>query len=136
MKRLLLTSSFLFLFTIGITGQQSLNTQTSKDGIKPTFASEQITVANTAIGFTAGTINPTVASGLTGASRATVASCTNSGAAIRILSSGTTPTTTLGLLVGDGQSFTVYGYTDIAAFRAIRIAGVSSVLDCQYGRVQ
>lgn len=131
LKAKILTVSLLVLTTVGLSAQNTGNVQ---NNIRKTFASEQITVANTAIGFTAATINPTCTE-CAGNARATLASCYLGTAQIRILTSGTTPTSTLGIVVDIGQKFEVYGYDDILAFRAIRTGSTSGVLDCQYSRL-
>lgn len=103
------------------------------NAIRKSFDSEKITVAAVAIGFTSSKINPTVSSGNPDNTRASAASCTLETADVRILTSGT-PTSSTGMYVTAGQSFTIFGYTDIAAFLAIRISGTSGVLNCVYYR--
>ena len=115
-----------------IHAQQNPNSQTT---IRDTFANEAITVAATAIGFTAATINPTCTDCPVNTLRATLATCVLETADIRILTSGTDPTSAVGILITAGQSFLVYGYDDISAFRAIRTGGSSGALTCQYSRV-
>src|SRR5437016_932119 len=75
---------------------------------------EQITVANTAIGFTATAITPS------GQLQATVASCRLETAQIRWTVDGTTPTTTVGTPLEIGDSITVSGHDLMVTFRAIR----------------
>lgn len=112
----------------------NLTTGNIQPAIRITYASEQITVAASAIGFTAATISPTCTGCPINQLRATTAICTVATDSIRILSSGTTPTASLGLVVIAGGSFTVYGYTDIANFRAIRVTNTATI-DCQYSRL-
>lgn len=128
------------LYAVGFKSLQAQNpggvvtTGNSTIGVRDTYASEQITVSNTAIGFTASTINPTCTDCPLNVLRATMASCTVATDAVRVLSSGTTPTASLGLVIPAGGSFLVYGYLDIAAFRAIRVTN-DATMDCQYSRI-
>lgn len=93
-------------------------------------AHEAITVADTAIGFTQATLNITV----TGIStkHATSAYCTVEDAQIRILWTGTNPTTGTGHPRNPGDSFTLIGAGNIDAFRAIRTGATSGTLRCTY----
>lgn len=120
----------LICSTVVVIAQDSLK---FTNAIRKSFASEKITVANTAIGFTAATINPTVADGNPDNTRASAATCSLETADIRVLTSGT-PTSSTGVYITSGQSFTVYGYADIAAFLAIRVSSTSGVLNCVYYR--
>lgn len=136
MKKLIL---FLLLSTplIAQSPGGPLQTGTSQDGIVTSYDGEAITVAGTAIGFTASKISPTCTDCPLNVLRATRADCTTEAQTdinIRILANGTTPTSTVGLLLTSGKSFTVYGYTNIAAFRAIRTAATSVVMYCVYSR--
>jgi hypothetical protein len=131
------SSIFLFLAlvlsAVPSSAQQSLNTGNSQVGILKSYDSEQITVAAVAIGFTASKINPTVTSG---SGKAVLATCYNATAEIKILSTGTAPTSTVGLVIPIGGSFQVWGYDDISNFKAIRTGGSSATLDCQYSRLR
>lgn len=86
---------------------------------------EQITVANTAIGFTSTKINPSAGQMLT-------ASCRLETAEIRWTLDGTTPTTTIGTLLEPGDQLIVSGFTNLSLFRAIRTGATSGVLSCHY----
>jgi glucose uptake protein GlcU len=90
------------------------------------LAFEQITVANTAIGFTA--------SKITGAAfgQATIAICTLRTAEISYTFDGTTPTTTIGMLWQIGESKQFNGHDVLVLFRAIRTGGTSGQLDCSF----
>ena len=120
----------IFLFTITISAQDSLKIT---NAIRKSFASEKITVANTAIGFTAATINPIVPDQPASSSRASAAVCSLETGDIRILTSGT-PTSSTGLYITAAQSFTIYGYDDISAFLGIRVTSTSGVINCIYYR--
>ena len=120
---------------VSLNAQQNTSPQNSQVTIRVSYASEEIVVAATAIGFTSALITPTCTDCPINTLRATLATCTLETANIRVLSDGTDPTTTDGLLITMGSTFSVYGYTNIAAFRAIRATGTSGDLDCQYSRI-
>lgn len=89
---------------------------------------EQITVANTSIGFTAANIN-----NLTGVHpNATQATCRLELAEIRWTIDGTTPTTTVGTLLEIGDILVLNDNLTLNNFRAIRTTAVSGQLDCTY----
>lgn len=121
---------------VPVLAQSSLNTQNTQISVRVSFASEAITVSSVAIGFTAGTINPTVPDKPAASSQATLAVCSNTGTAtLNILDTGTNPNaTTIGLPVPAGGSFKVYGFTNISRFRAIS-TGADSPLYCIYYRL-
>ncbi len=137
-------SKLLALFILAIlsfpsigAAQSTLNTRNSQSAILVPYAEEAITIAGTAIGFTAATINPTCTDCPVNVLRAQRADCVTeatSGAQIRVTGAGTTPTAAVGQLLSSGQVFTVYGYTAIAAFRAIRTASTSVPMYCVYSR--
>ena len=96
------------------------------------FARETLTVDSTAggVGFTAATYAPS--GGVpTRAKRAFVTAET---AQSRYTYDGTAPTTTLGHLLEAGQSLTVEGYDNIAAFRAIRTGDTSASYQVSFER--
>lgn len=89
---------------------------------------EAVTVANTAIGFTAANIN-----NVTGIHPpATQATCRLETAQVRYTVDGTTPTTTVGVLLEVGDQLALVGNDTLNAFRAIRTGGASGQLDCTY----
>ena len=92
------------------------------------FAFETITVAGTAIGFTAGTYQPT---GEVGAKRAIVTCET---AQVRFRYDGTDPSATVGHLLDIGNKLEIEGYTNISLFRAIRTGGTSGALSVTFER--
>ena len=139
MRNLLIAFLFLLIPSLGAAQSPGITllTGTSQDGILVAFANEAITVAGTSIGFTEATINPTCTDCPLNVLRATRADCTTelqTGINIRVTITGTTPTSSVGILISSGQSFTVYGYTNIAAFRAIRTASTSVAMYCTYTR--
>lgn len=85
---------------------------------------EIITVADTAVGFTAANI--------TSAGSATKAVCTLETAAIRFYSTGSTPTATTGHLLNVGETVTITGVWPIKNFKAIRTGATSGILTCSY----
>jgi hypothetical protein len=87
---------------------------------------EQITVANTAIGFTAAKITPG------GKPQATVAVCRLETAEIRYRTSGVAATSTVGALLEPGDVLTVTGHDLLVNFSAIRTGASSGQLDCTY----
>lgn len=89
---------------------------------------EQITVANTAIGFTTTKITPNPGGG----SQAILATCRNETAEIRYTIDGTTPTTTVGTPIEALEVFYVSGHDSLVRFLAIRTTGTSATLDCTY----
>ncbi len=89
-------------------------------------AFEQITVAGTAIGFTASAITPT-----TGGPQATVAVCYLETNEVRYTVDGTTPTSTVGTIWSVGTTMTFVSHNVLMQFRAIR-TGSSGQLDCTY----
>ena len=91
------------------------------------LAFEQITVAGTAIGFTAATINIGA-----GHMQAETAICRLETAQIRFAYDGTTPTTTVGTLWEVGEERQFNGHQILRNFRAIRTGGSSGQLDCTY----
>lgn len=125
---LLMASSF------GHVSAQNLNSNNLTQWIRMSYDSEKITVAAVAIGFTSSLINPTCTD-CPGTGRASSAVCTLETAEIRVSTVlADAPTTVTGMLVPAGSSIAVYGYNDIAAFRAIRTTGTSGVLNCTYYR--
>lgn len=141
MKKLLLALSLLLILSSTTFAQspgRTLLTGTSQDGILVAFANEAITIDNTAggVGFTAGTINPTCTDCPLNVLRATRADCTTEPAAFsfRVTITGTTVTTSVGTLIAAGTSFTIYGYSNIAAAKFIRTAGTSIAMYCVYSR--
>ena len=89
-------------------------------------AFEQITVAGTAIGFTATRITPP------GFNQATRADCRLETAQVRYTYDGTTPTSAVGTLLEVGDTIRVDGHDLLVLFRAIRTGGTSGQLDCHY----
>jgi len=93
------------------------------------IAFEQITVAASAIGFTASKVEPDNSGG---ARQATTASCRVRTAEISFTYDGTTPTTTVGQLAEAGDFLIVNGHDSIMRFKAIRTGATSGQLDCTY----
>lgn len=120
----------------------SLNTANSQESILITFACEGTNCAGLTIDATAGGIaltsakyNPTVTGLPSGFSQAQIAICTNSGAKIWVtVNSAITLASGDGQPINDGTTFTIYGYTNVANFKAIRDASTSSTLRCDYYR--
>lgn len=128
----------------------SLNTDRSQETILIWMGCEGTNCAGTTVDNTAGGVtltstqfNPAVGatfcpSGTNrGMCQAQVAFCSNAGAKIWVSSALTSAVT---LASGDGQpfndgtTFTIYGFTNISNFHAIRDAGSSSTLRCDYYR--
>jgi hypothetical protein len=90
------------------------------------LAYEQVTVANTAIGFTTAKITP-------GGPMPTMAQCRLETAQVRWTIDGVTaPTTTVGTLLEVGDAIALNGHDVLVNFRAIRTGGSSGVLNCTY----
>jgi hypothetical protein len=89
---------------------------------------EQITVTNTAIGFTTAKITPNPAGGV----QPNIAVCRLRTAEISYTIDGTTPTSSVGMLLEVGDVLTVVGHDNMARFLAIRTTASSGQLDCTY----
>lgn len=87
---------------------------------------EQITVADTAIGFDATLISPS------GSAMPSVAVCTLETAEIRYSLDGTDPSSTVGTPMSAGTSLTLTGHAALANFKAIRTGSTSGKLNCLY----
>jgi len=86
---------------------------------------ETITVADTAIGFTASKITkPNI--------EVSFAFCVLAGAQIRFWIDGTSPTTTVGQLLEIGQTLTLDKRGDVINFKAIRTGATSGTLSVCY----
>jgi hypothetical protein len=85
------------------------------------FAYESKTIADSAVGLTAGTYDDAVR-----------AEATLETAQIRIRSDGTAPTSSEGRLVEVGDDIILKSAAQIAAFKAIRTGAVSGVLKVEY----
>ena len=90
------------------------------------YDTESITVSNTAIGFTTATIEP---GNGTIPAKAVFAVET---AQIRFTVDGTTPTSSVGLLVQVGDIITIKGQSDIQSFRAIRVTSTDATIQPVY----
>ena len=84
---------------------------------------EALTVAGTAVGFTAAT-----------SAGAKAAHVKVEGAQIRYRSDGTDPTATVGTLYDVGDEFIVWGKDDMDDIRFIRTGGVSATLNTHFAR--
>jgi hypothetical protein len=93
------------------------------------FAFEALTVAGTAVGFTAATMKGTPASG----KPAIAAVCTVETAPIRMRADGTDPTATVGTPFDVGDTFVVWGQRDLRSVRFIR-QGASATLSTHFLR--
>lgn len=88
---------------------------------------ETITVADTAIGFTASAYTLPAGYGIVRAY------CCNETAQIRIwLDDDSSPTSTVGIVVNAGDCFSVDNNYDVSNFEAIRTGGTSGSLTCCY----
>ena len=87
---------------------------------------EAITVADTAIGFTAAKLLTTTKK------IARAVFCTLETAQIRFTIDGTTPTTSIGHLLEIGQTLTLENVADLTNFRAIRTGSSSGSLRVTY----
>jgi hypothetical protein len=89
---------------------------------------ENITVADTAIGFTASKLSP--ASG----AKPKIIYCTLETAQIRFRYDGTDPTASEGHLMNVGGVLEIDDLTDMLNFKAIRTGGTSATLRCTFER--
>lgn len=92
------------------------------------FAYETITVSDSAVGFTAGTRQPTSALG------AQAALVTVETQPIRIRMDGTDPTATVGHLLQDTDALVITGPNNVIKFRAIRDGGSDATILVTYFR--
>jgi len=104
------------------------------DAIRTAFAFETITVAAVSIGFTAATINPTVAGRPASQTRAELAVFNCELGTLRYRLDGTDPTASVGNLLNIGDTISVYGYNNIKNFRMIRVTGTSASCSAHYFR--
>lgn len=129
MKRLLVGASLLLCLLTTNAGAQS----TAR--VYVTFDTESITVAGTAIGFTASKIAPAGTTARAGLATFVVECSSSTPCPVRITTvTATPPTSSVGLLLNQGDIVTVYGYDDISAFKAIRTTANSAVIQPQYSR--
>ena len=117
MRKLILIFSLILIFGIAL--------QSNAEVLRG-YAHESITVANTAIGFTAATMKP--ASG----ERPDKIVFVIETAQMRYTLDGTAPTTALGLLGEIGDIVVIEGEANANAFQAIRTGGTSAVIQPQY----
>jgi hypothetical protein len=110
--------------------------QSSTARVYVTFATESITVAGTALGFTAATIAPVGGSFRAGLVTFVVECASASPCPIRILTTTpvTAPTASVGIKLNEGDIVSIYGFDDISSFRAIRTTANSAVIQPQYSR--
>lgn len=113
-----------WLFVLGFVGLlvQTTHAQTTTNQIYTSYAGEVIAVSTVSIGFTAATI----------ARGAVTAFCTLETADIRFWHHGVAPSATVGHPMAAGQSFALYGATNLSNFRAIRSGGTNGSLTCSY----
>ena len=96
------------------------------------FNRETVTVANSSIGFTASKIKPTTSDNQAELATFKVECATTSPCPIRFTLDGTTPTTSVGILLNEGDEVSVYSYLNISRFRAIRTTSNSAKLEAIY----
>lgn len=138
-KKLLLLALLLPITIHAQSAGNTLLTGTSQIGILNAYASEAISVDATAggVGFTAAKISPTCTDCPINVLRAVRADCTTEAQTsinIRVTVDGTVVSSTVGTLITSGTTFTVFGYTNIAAFKAIRTASTTVAMYCTYSR--
>lgn len=95
------------------------------------FAFEQITFTNTATSLTAATYAPTNQN--RPATLATLV-CETASATLRARWDGTAPTSTVGVIINQGDAVTINGLVNIQQFQGIRTAATSVVCDVHYYR--
>lgn len=129
MKKKLITG---LLTVLALAGEAAAQSNTNRE--YTTFATESITVAGTAIGFTAATIAPVGAAYRARLATFVVECSASSPCPIRVLTTGSNPTSTVGLKLNEGDSIAVYGYDDISNFKAIRTGANSAIIQPLYSR--
>lgn len=127
MKRMLILATLVL--SCGITGAA----QTATNRVYVTFDTESITVSTVAIGFTATKIVP-VGTARAGLASFVVECASTTPCPVRILTTGTSPTSTVGTPLNQGDIVSVYGYDDISHFKAIRSGANDAVIQPQYSR--
>ncbi len=90
------------------------------------FDYENVTVSNTAIGFTAA--KATAANSVI----FTIGCSSGTTCTIKFTTNGTTPTTSIGLQGNYADSVTIYNTDNIRAFRAIRGTSTDAVINVQF----
>lgn len=128
--RFLIGGLFAFVIVFGV--DSMLTVLDGVDGVMQAvsyIAFEQITVANTSIGFTAAKVEP---DGSGGARQADMAACRLETAEIRYTIDGTTPTAAVGTLAEIGDYVVIAGHDSIMRFRAFRTGATSGQLNCTY----
>ena len=90
------------------------------------YGYEAVTVADSAIGFTAAKITPPNVSYRAAMVSVKIECAASTPCDSRFTMDGTTVTTLVGTLLSDGDSFVIYGYENILAFRAIRTGADSA----------
>lgn len=95
------------------------------------FGFETITVADTAIGFTASEVTPTTGDAV--GKVAQVAECRLALGQIRFRMDGTNPTAAIGTLLEIGETLTIRGENNIRNFRGFRTGTTSGSLSCHLG---
>lgn len=93
-----------------------------------TYDSEKITVADTAIGFTAAKLTPS------SSGPPTIARVYLETAQIRFTVHGTDPTSTTGKILEVGQEIEIDSFHDISKFKAIRTGSTSGVITVHFER--
>lgn len=144
MKKKFVWLLLILLFASNVFAQKTtpLRTDNSNTALTVTFGCEGTNCAGLTVDATAGGVvltaanyNPVVVDQPSGFSQAQRADCFNTGAKIWVTSnSAITLSSGKGRAVGDGGTFTIFGFTEIKNFKVIRDAAVSSTLYCDYSR--
>lgn len=98
------------------------------------YDTETITVAGTAIGFTASKVVPSGAAYRAELVTFTVECVSTTPCPIRFEATSTTPTSTVGTLLGEGDVIRLYNYDNITLFKAIRTGANSASIQPIYWR--
>ncbi len=96
------------------------------------YSSETLTIAGTALGYTASKLHVSGSQNQANATQFRVECATGTTCPIRYTVDGTTPTSTVGSLLQYGDTVIIYGIQSNTAFRAIRTTSVSATLYVTY----
>lgn len=130
-------SIFSGAFIYILSAQANPPATTTTTAIRKSFDTEKLTIDSTSggVGFTSSIINPTCTNCSPATSQANAAVCSLETGDIRVSTvTADVPTSSTGVYITAGQSFTLFGYNDISKFKGIRVTGTSGTLNCSFYR--
>lgn len=127
MKRVIIGMTVAVLFTVGLLGQ-------SQTAPFYSYNVDSVTVAGTSIGFTSATILPSGQIYRADLMQCVVKCSTTSPCRINIRADGQAATNITGDELNEGDRFSVYWYTNIRLWRAIRNGANDAIVRCTVWR--